>query len=47
MDKNQPANVGGMGFNPQSGKIPHASEQPSLCATTTKPTTTPLLNLNY
>ena len=26
------------GFDPWSGEIPHASGQPSLCATTTKPT---------
>ncbi|KAJ8794086.1 hypothetical protein J1605_019078 [Eschrichtius robustus] len=27
----------GHGFEPWSGKIPHASEQLSLCATTTEP----------
>ena len=32
--KNQPANAGDMhGFDPQSGKIPHADAQLSLCAT--------------
>ena len=28
----------GHGFEPWSGKIPHAAEQLSLCATTTEPT---------
>ena len=32
--KNPPANAG---FEPWSGKIPHAVEQPSLYATTTEP----------
>ena len=32
--KNLPANEG---FKPWSGKIPHAAEQPSQCATTTEP----------
>ena len=27
----------GRGFKPWSGKIPHATEQLSLCATTTEP----------
>ena len=36
--KNLPANAGDMdGFNPWSGKIPHAAEQLSPCATTTEP----------
>ena len=34
--KNPPANAGD-GFNPWSGKIPHAAEQLSPCATTTEP----------
>ena len=34
--KNLPANAGGHGFEPWSGKIPHAVEHLSLCATTTK-----------
>ena len=33
--ENPPANAG---FEPWSGKIPHATEQLSLCATTTEPT---------
>ena len=36
MVKNPPANAGDM-FEPWSGKIPHAAEQLSPCATTTKP----------
>ena len=32
--KNPPANAGGHRFNPWSGKIPHATEQLSLCVTT-------------
>ena len=35
--KNPPANAGGHGFEPWSGKIPHATEQLSPCATTTEP----------
>ena len=35
--KNPPANAGDTGFEPWSGKIPHAVEQLSLCATTTEP----------
>ena len=35
--KNPPANAGGRGFEPWSGKIPHAVEQLSPCATTTEP----------
>ena len=35
--KNPPANAGGHGFEPWSGKIPHAAEQLSACATTTEP----------
>ena len=35
--KNPPANAGVHGFEPCSGKIPHAMEQLSLCATTTEP----------
>ena len=31
--KNTPANAGGTGFDPQSGRIPHVMEQLSLCAT--------------
>ena len=32
--KNPPANAGGHGFKPWSGKIPHAAEQLSPCTTT-------------
>ena len=32
--KNSPANAGDMGSSPGLGKIPHAAEQLSLCATT-------------
>ena len=35
--KNLPANAGGHGFDPWSGKIPHAAEQLSPCATATEP----------
>ena len=35
--KNPPANAGDMGSSPGPGKIPHAAEQLSLCATTTEP----------
>ena len=35
--KNPPANAGDTGSIPWSGKIPHAAEQLSLCATTTEP----------
>ena len=35
--KNPPANAGDMGSKPRSGKIPHATEQLSLCTTTTEP----------
>ena len=35
--ENLPANAGGHGFEPWSGKIPHAAEQRSPCATTTEP----------
>ena len=35
--KNPPANSRGHRFKPWSGKIPHAAEQLSLCATTTEP----------
>ena len=41
MVKNPSANAGnnqGPGFNPWSGKIPHATEQLSPCATTTEST---------
>ena len=34
--KNPPANAGDMGSKPWSGKIPHAMEQLSPCATTTE-----------
>ena len=34
--KNLPANAGDTGLDPWSGKIPHASEQLSLCTTTTE-----------
>ena len=34
--KNPPANAGGHGFEPWSGKIPHAAEQLSPRATTTE-----------
>ena len=36
--KNPPANAGENGFEPWSGKIPHAAEQLSPLATTTEPT---------
>ena len=35
--KNPPANAGDTGSKPWSGKIPHAAEQLSPCATTTEP----------
>ena len=36
--KNPPANAGDKGsIEPWSGKIPHAAEQLSLCATTNEP----------
>ena len=35
--KNPPANAGDTGFDPWSGKIPHAAEQLSPCTTTTEP----------
>ena len=35
--KNSPASAGEPGFEPWSGKIPHAVEQLSPCATTTEP----------
>ena len=35
--KNPPANAGDIGSEPWSGKIPHAAEQLSPCATTTEP----------
>ena len=35
--KNLPANAGDTGFEPWSGKIPHATEQLSPSATTTEP----------
>ena len=35
--KNLPANCRGHGFNPWPGKIPHAVEQLSLCATNPEP----------
>ena len=34
---NPPANAGGTGSSPGPGKMPHAAEQLSLCATTTEP----------
>ena len=37
MVENLPANAGDHGFEPRSGKIPHAAEQLSLRATTTEP----------
>ena len=37
MVKSLPANVGDTGFDPWSGKIPHAVEQLSPCTTTTEP----------
>ena len=36
--KNPPSNAEDLGLEPWSGKIPHAMEQLSLCATTTEPT---------
>ena len=38
MDRNPPAGAGGFGFNPWSGKIPHATEHVSPCTTTPEPT---------
>ena len=35
--KNLPANAGDTGSSPGPGKIPHATEQLSPCATTTEP----------
>ena len=35
--KDPPANAGEHGFEPWSGKIPHAAERLSPCATTTEP----------
>ena len=35
--KNPPANAGDTGLSPGLGKIPHATEQLSPCATTTEP----------
>ena len=35
--KNPPTNAGGHRFDPWAGKIPHAEEQLSPCATTTEP----------
>ena len=35
--KNPPAIAGDNGFEPWSGKIPHATKQLSLCTTTTEP----------
>ena len=35
--KNPPANAEDIGFEPWSGKIPHAAEQLSPYATTTEP----------
>ena len=37
MLKNPLANAGDMGFEPWSGKIPHATEQLSPCATAIEP----------
>ena len=34
--ENPPAHAGGHGFDPWSGKIPHATEHLSLCATMTE-----------
>ena len=35
--KNPPANAGGHGFEPWSGKIPHDAKERSSCTTTTEP----------
>ena len=35
--KNPPANAGDYGFEPWSGRIPHAAEQLSPCTPTTEP----------
>ena len=35
--KNLPANAGDTGSSPGAGRIPHAAEQLSPCATTTEP----------
>ena len=37
MVENLPANAGGHGFEPWSGKISHAAEQLSPCTTTIEP----------
>ena len=37
MVKNPPANAGDTGSSPDPGKIPHATEQLSPCATTAEP----------
>ena len=37
MVKNLPADAGDTDLIPGPGRFPHASEQPSLCATTTEP----------
>lgn len=36
VDKNLPASCRRHGFNPRSGKIPHATKQLSLCIITTE-----------
>ena len=35
--KNPPANAGDTGLSPGPGRLPHATEQLSLCTTTTEP----------
>ena len=45
--KNLSAECRGHGFEPWSGNIPHAVEQLSLCATTTRATTTEPTCCNY
>ena len=37
MVRSLPANAGGHGFDPCSGKIPHAMGQINRCTTTTEP----------
>ena len=37
MVKNSPANAGDKGSSPGPGRLPHAMEQLSPCATTTEP----------
>ena len=45
--KNPPANAGDTRFGPWSGKIPHAMEQLSWCATATEPARLEPTSHNY